>query len=106
MKFKLDETLGNLGKHLLVAAGNDVMTVGEQQIVGISDRDLFDVCQSEYRVLMTFDLDFAQFLRFLIDCMGSTIVLNCRGRHSPATVEARVRDVFSMLRHEDPTGAL
>jgi predicted nuclease of predicted toxin-antitoxin system len=64
MKFKLDENLGDLGRALLEAAGHDVMTVRDQNLVGVSDRKLFDVCQGEGRVLITLDYDFAQFLRF------------------------------------------
>ena len=106
MKFKLDENLGDLGRALLEAAGHDVMTVRDQNLVGVSDRKLFDVCQGEGRVLITLDYDFAHFLRFPVAETGGTIVVTCRGRQSPAVIEKRIGEVVEALKHDDPTGAL
>jgi predicted nuclease of predicted toxin-antitoxin system len=106
MKFKLDENLGDLGLALLEAAGHDVMTVRDQNLVGVSDRKLFGVCQAEGRVLITLDCHFAQFLRFPVAESGGTIVVTCRGRQSPAVIEKRISEVVEALKHDDPTGAL
>ena len=106
MKFKLDESLGDLGQALLETAGHDVMTVREQSLVGVSDRRLFDVCQAEGRVLITLDDDFAQFLRFPVAELDGTIVVTCRGRQSPAIIEKRISEIVEALKHDDPTGAL
>ncbi len=66
MKFKLDENLGDLGRALLEAAGHDVMTVRDQNLVGVSDRKLFDVCQGEGRVLITLRCVYFHCLMFCI----------------------------------------
>lgn len=105
MKFKLDENLGDLGLALLEAAGHDVMTVRQQNLVGVSDRKLFDVCQAERRVLITLDYNFAQFLRFPVAESGGTIVVTCRGRQSPAIIKKRIGEIVEALKHDDPTGA-
>ncbi len=63
MKLKLDENLGLFGKSLLEADGHDVMTVADQQMMGSEDEQLFEVCRSEGRVLVTLDHDFGQTLR-------------------------------------------
>jgi len=64
MKLKLDENLGNRPLKILQDAGYDAITVAQQHISGILDRDLIDLCSSESRALVTFDLDFANPLRF------------------------------------------
>jgi predicted nuclease of predicted toxin-antitoxin system len=64
MKLKLDENLGHRTLTILHRAGHDVITVAQQNISGVSDHDLIDLCKSESRALVTLDLDFANPLRF------------------------------------------
>jgi hypothetical protein len=52
------------GIEMLRLAGHDVMTVRDQNLQGIIDETLFDVCAGEDRVLITLDHDFGQVLRF------------------------------------------
>ena len=44
VKFELDENIGRRGLELLTAAGHDVMTVWNQDLHGISDEKLFEIC--------------------------------------------------------------
>ena len=64
MKLKLDENLGHRTLTILQRAGHDVTTVSQQNISGISDPDLIDLCTKENRGLVTLDLDFANPLQF------------------------------------------
>ena len=64
MKLKLDENLGQRPTTILHRAGHDVTTVAQQNISGISDLDLINLCKSESRALVTLDLDFANPLQF------------------------------------------
>ena len=64
MKLKLDENLGNRTLTILQRAGHNVTTVTQQNISGISDLDLIDLCSREGRGLVTLDLDFANPLQF------------------------------------------
>ena len=59
MRFKLDENIGNSFAAVLEAAGHDVSTVVRQHMAGADDRRVYEVCVSEQRTLVTFDLDFA-----------------------------------------------
>lgn len=59
VRFKLDENLPRDAIVLLRDAGHDVQTVLEQRLGGSADPDLLDVCRSEGRVLITFDLGFS-----------------------------------------------
>jgi predicted nuclease of predicted toxin-antitoxin system len=98
MRIKLDENLGLLGKALLEADGHDVMTVAELQMTGAEDEFIFKVCQNEGRMLVTLDHDFGYTLRFPPEATAGIAVLECRGRLSPSTIEARVRELAAMLR--------
>jgi predicted nuclease of predicted toxin-antitoxin system len=60
VKFKLDENIGRRGLELLKASGHDVMTVWDQDLRGITDEELFEICSAEGRALVTLDRDFGQ----------------------------------------------
>ena len=97
MKFKLDENLGDLGRSLLEAAGHDVMTVTEQQLSGSVDPVIYEVCRSEARVLITLDHDFGQTLVYPPEQTAGIVLLELRGRLSPATITARMKELVAVL---------
>jgi hypothetical protein len=51
MKLKLDENLGHRTLTTLQRAGHDVTTVEQQNISGVTDLDLIDLCMRESRAL-------------------------------------------------------
>ncbi len=59
MRFKIDENLPVELAEVLRAAGHEAATVDDQQLVGVSDRHLSEVCKAENRIFVTLDLDFA-----------------------------------------------
>ena len=59
VRFKLDENLPRDTVALLRDAGHDVQTVLEERLGGSTDPKVLDVCRTEGRVLITFDLDFS-----------------------------------------------
>ena len=59
MHFKIDENLPIEIAELLINAGYDAKTVNEQQLQGVKDPILIDICKSENRVLVTLDTDFS-----------------------------------------------
>ena len=59
VRFKLDENLPSDAAPLLREAGHDVLTALQQHLGGKPDREVLDTCRSENRILITFDLDFA-----------------------------------------------
>lgn len=59
IRFKLDENLPRGSQTLLRAAGHDAHTVVEEQLGGSTDPRVFQAAQTEQRVLVTLDLDFA-----------------------------------------------
>jgi predicted nuclease of predicted toxin-antitoxin system len=98
MRIKLDENLGLLGKTLLEADGHDVMTITEQQLSGAADASIYEVCRDEGRVLVTLDHDFGHTLRFSPEATAGIVVLECKGRISPALILARIRELVALLR--------
>ena len=58
-RFKLDENLPRDAGALLRNAGHDVRTVFEEHLGGGIDSQVLNACRNEARVLVTFDLDFA-----------------------------------------------
>ena len=64
MKFKLDENFGRHTQHIFRDAGHDVATVRDEGLQGSANLQIYEVCRSENRCLVTLDLDFADVIRF------------------------------------------
>ncbi len=59
VRFKLDENVPGDAAVLLRNAGHDTHTVMEEGLGGRADSRILDVCRTEGRVLVTFDIDFS-----------------------------------------------
>jgi len=59
MQFKIDENLPIEIAELLINAGHSVKTTNDQQLRGVKDPVLIDVCKHENRVFITLDTDFS-----------------------------------------------
>jgi hypothetical protein len=73
--FKLDENLGLRGQQLLSEAGHDISTVSDQDLSGVVDDALIQVCRVENRCLITLDLDFANPIHFPPASFAGIVVL-------------------------------
>lgn len=78
MQFKIDENLPIEIAELLIDAGYDAKTANEQQLQGIRDPILIDVCKSEQRVLVTLDIDFSDIRAYPPEEFLGIIVLRVR----------------------------
>lgn len=83
---------------MLESEGHDVMTVAEQQLSGVSDGQLYNVCRDEARVLITLDRDFELTLRFPPELTAGIVVLDCRGRLSPGMIASRIAEFAALVR--------
>ncbi|MBI3397763.1 MAG: DUF5615 family PIN-like protein [Nitrospirae bacterium] len=59
MQFKIDENMPIEIAEMLTNAGHDAKTVNEQQLQGVKDTVLINVCKNENRALVTLDMDFS-----------------------------------------------
>jgi predicted nuclease of predicted toxin-antitoxin system len=106
VKFKLDENIGRRGLELLKAAGHDVLTVWDQDLHGISDERLFEICVAEGRALVTLDRDFGQITRFPPRTSAGIIVLDVGQRTTLQAINSRLRDFLAILENQPVQGAL
>jgi len=105
IRFKLDENLPRDAEALLRNAGYEVQTVLDERLGGRPDPQILDACRSEARVLITFDLDFADIrlypptshagiwvLRPLTQSIENTLIL--------------LRDALTLIKTEPSEGRL
>ena len=75
MKFKVDENLPAEVADLLRAAGHDAQTVPEENLTGVDDDVVCAVAQTEQRIVLTLDLDFADIREYPPEAGAGIIVL-------------------------------
>jgi predicted nuclease of predicted toxin-antitoxin system len=75
MQFKIDENLPVEIAELLINAGHDAETVNEQQLQGVRDPLLINICRSENRVLVSLDTDFSDITTYPPQDFSGIIVL-------------------------------
>jgi predicted nuclease of predicted toxin-antitoxin system len=106
VRFKLDENLGRSVIARMSSAGHDVSSVDLERLHGSSDRRLFEVCRSEARVLVSFDLDFANPLVFDPRGSAGVVVLRLPKDAGPDDVETVVDVLLAACKTKTIDGAL
>lgn len=97
MKFKLDENFGTRTQELLQKAGHDVQTVRGEELQGSSDQELYKVCCSEKRCLVTLDLDFSNVTRFPPDSAHGIVVIRVPRNPSIDLLKQLVRQLIESV---------
>ena len=106
MKVKLDENLGAMGAVLLKAAGFDVATVADQNLLATPEADLARKCAAEERCLVTLDKDFSDPLRYPPSQYAGIIVVRLPGRFRLPLVERALALVVDASKQTDVRGRL
>jgi predicted nuclease of predicted toxin-antitoxin system len=96
MRFKVDENLHPEVALILRDAGHDAQTVWDQEIVGVSDSQLAEVCRTEQRALITLDLDFADIRAYPPEEFSGWIVLRL-ARQDRSYVRPIVQRLVALL---------
>jgi predicted nuclease of predicted toxin-antitoxin system len=78
MRFKLDENMPGGVVPDLVAVGHDVHTCAQEGIAGIGDAAISAHASAETRVLISFDLDFADIRAYPPGTHAGIVVLRAR----------------------------
>ncbi len=64
MKIKLDENISHHLKPILIHEGYDVLTVGDEGLLGKTDVEVGAAAKAEGMILFTLDLEFADLRKF------------------------------------------
>jgi predicted nuclease of predicted toxin-antitoxin system len=99
MDFKVDENLPVEVADSRRQVGHDAVTVLEEHLGGASDPDVAAVCQTEKRVLVTLDTDFADIRHYPPAQFSGFIVLRLRRQDKPHVLEV-VDRLIPMLSSE------
>ncbi|MEO0114623.1 MAG: DUF5615 family PIN-like protein [candidate division WOR-3 bacterium] len=106
MKFKLDENFGTRTQRLFQDAGHDIQTVRAQGLQGCLDQELYNICCSEERCLVTLDLDFADVTRFPPNQTKGIVVIRLPLHSSLSLLEQLVSQFLQALNQMTPDGKL
>ncbi len=87
MKVKLDENVTAHLVELLAAAGHQVDTVGDEGLVGATDADVWAACQSEGRLLLTFDVGFGDVRAYRPGSHAGVVLLRLQDQRPAAVVD-------------------
>ena len=96
MNIKTDENIGATAIAFLREHGHDVATVREQGLGGASDEEIFRICTSEQRVLVTLDRDFGQVTRFPPHVGSGIVILELGGPGSLSLMRSRLKDFLAL----------
>ena len=101
MLIKVDENLPTQVVDLFREAGHDAVSVLDQALRGCSDDSLAEVCQTEGRVLLSLDLDFADIRAFPPTEYRGLVVLRL-AKQDLDHVLGVVRRLVSVMAGESP----
>lgn len=104
-RFKLDENLSRNVETELQTAGHNVKTTLQQGLGGSHDAVLLDACRTEGRILVTFDLDFANIRAYPPDQQHGVWVLRPPTQSIQDTLDA-LRSAVELLGQESADGKL
>lgn len=106
VKLKLDENFSSYLSGRLRDAGFDAESVWEEQLSGASDDIIYKKCIEEQRCLVTFDLDFANIIRFPAEDTEGIIVVKPRQPVNLEVMGKVIDQLIEVLGQNDPRGAL
>ena len=97
-KFKLDGHFGNRIKKIFLDSGYDTETVRDENLQGIPDKNLFEVCKKESRCIVTLDLDFSDVIRFPPEKTPGIVILRPRKRVTLKNLESLVLQLLKFAK--------
>jgi predicted nuclease of predicted toxin-antitoxin system len=105
VRFKIDENMPAEAAELLRRAGDDAVSVADEQLCGADDETLAERFQAEGRALITLDLDFADIRAYPPQEYAGIIVLRSRNQLKPVIL-ALMRRLVPLLKTERLSGCL
>ncbi|MEM9884096.1 MAG: DUF5615 family PIN-like protein [Planctomycetota bacterium] len=105
MRLKVDENLPDEIADQLREAGHDAMNVWQQEMQGVTDDRLVEVCRRERRAILTLDLDFTNITRYPPAELPGVIVLRL-GQQSRHQARRAVSRLIGLLPEDGINGQL
>ena len=105
MKFLADMGGSPQTVEVLKNQGYDAIHISEEGLFRMRDAEILEKACKEGRVILTFDLDFADFLAASVVIFPSTIIFRLK-KTFPDFVSARLLSVLSDCKDELESGAL
>lgn len=94
MNIKLDENMPAAMAELLRQAGHDLRTVTDEGLGGTDDPQILEAASRERRVLVTFDLDFADIRKYPVGSHSGIVVFRLHDQRW-AVLESPARNLIS-----------
>jgi predicted nuclease of predicted toxin-antitoxin system len=104
-KLKLDENFPPSLVSIFRENNIDASSVFEQ-VCGSDDDNVFDVCLNEERALVTFDLDFANIIRYPAAQAHGIIVIRSKKKMSIVEISNICVKIVSLISHNHLAGKL
>jgi predicted nuclease of predicted toxin-antitoxin system len=105
-KIKLDENFPPAMVDIFLKRKIDASSVYLQQLNGTDDDRVFDICINEGRALVTFDLDFANILRYPSDKTPGIIIARSKRKINLAGISSLCDRLATLIAKEDIAGKL
>jgi predicted nuclease of predicted toxin-antitoxin system len=105
-RIKLDENFPPSSVSYFTDHKFDATSVFHQQISGIDDDNLYQLCKKEKRILVTFDLDFANIIRYPSQDTKGIIVYRLRKKVTIADILAACSTIVEVLKNNETDRSL
>ena len=105
MKFKIDENISQSAAKLLISKGYDAETVFFENITGIKDGDLLDICIKESRCLITLDKDFINTIDYPPENYPGIIYIKSKSQ-GKSVINSIIERIIPILETEKIKGKL
>ena len=105
-KLKLDENFPPSMADIFKQYQIDASSVYEQKLNGSDDEKIFDVCVSEERTLVSFDLHFANIIKYPSDDTAGIIIVRTKARVSLEAIAILCQRLALIINQYDLNGKL
>ncbi|MBE9141804.1 DUF5615 family PIN-like protein [Planktothrix mougeotii] len=105
MKFLADMGVSPLTVQVLRQQGYDAVHLSEQGLERLPDSKILEKARQENRIILTFDLDFADLLAASSQQLPSTIIFRLKDT-KPTVVSGRLLIILNECQEELKTGAI
>jgi predicted nuclease of predicted toxin-antitoxin system len=100
-QIKLDENFPTGFTSVFEAGGIDASSVLKQNISGTDDDHLYQLCIKEKRIIVTFDLDFANIIRYPSATTSGIIVCRIRQRITLEDIKVLCEKLVGIINSTD-----